>query len=326
MTQIGRMIGSLAAAGLLAAGPAGAKGNEPGQKAKTPPNSVSGVTVTAPEKPNPLVNRTTQFVREHLPQTQNEQYARFRDEVCVKVQGLPPEFDAFVAKRIVELARQVRAPVAKAADCTPNVNVIFTAQPQEQLSDIAKRRDILFGYYLKPQAKRVTTFSRPIQSWYLSRAVGTDGVDMLELYDGAPCVSSGAPGAPPCDIKSPAVKGRAGSRLGNDMSSELVHSLILADTNRVAGEKIDAVANYVAVLALSRWQGLERCNAIPTILNLMAENCAEDAPEAATSSDLGLLTALYSVDPRETGSQQRMSIASRMQAERKKDASGQAPH
>ena len=93
--------------------------------------------------------------------------------------------------------------------------------------------------------------------------------------------------------------GRAGSRLGNDMSSELVHSLILADANKVAGEKIDAVADYIAVLALSRWQGLERCSGLATILNLMADDCdPEDRPEAATPADLALLTGLYAVNPR----------------------------
>jgi hypothetical protein len=94
------------------------------------------------------------------------------------------------------------------------------------------------------------------------------------------------------------------------MSSELVHSLIIADANRVAGEKIDAVADYIAVLALSRWQGLDRCSAVPTILNLMADGCdAEDRPEAATPADLALLTGLYAVDPRESGPLQRASIA-----------------
>ena len=57
------------------------------------------------------------------------------------------------------------------------------------------------------------------------------------------------------------------------MSAEVVHSLIIADANKVADEKIGAVADYIAVLALARWQGLERCNAIPTILNLMADGC-----------------------------------------------------
>ena len=71
------------------------------------------------------------FVRQRLPESQNsEQSPRFRDDICVKVVGLPDEYDAFIARRIVEVAREVHAPVAKAADCRVNVNVIFTTEPQ----------------------------------------------------------------------------------------------------------------------------------------------------------------------------------------------------
>ncbi|MGZ3402782.1 MAG: hypothetical protein ACXWKN_05640 [Phenylobacterium sp.] len=316
MAWFWRMAAAIAGVGLLAAGPAA------GDPAK-PAASVSGVTVTAPEKANPLVNPEAQFVRGHLAQNRNQQYARFRDPVCVRVIGLPPEFDAFIAQRVVELAKAVNAPVDPSAACTPNVNVIFSPKPQAQLDDIAKRRDVLFGYFLKAETKKVTTFSRPIQAWYLTRARDTLGNNILELLETPPCVGSGAPGAPPCDIKAPAVMGRAGSRLGNDMSTELVHALILADANKVANEKIGAVADYVAVLALARWQGLERCNSLPTILNLMADGCEADAvAEAATPGDLGLLRGLYSVDPRESGSLQRMSIAGRMEAEAKSNDGG----
>lgn len=94
------------------------------------------------------------------------------------------------------------------------------------------------------------------------------------------------------------------------MSSELVHSLIIADAGKVAGEKIDAVADYIAVLALSRWRNLERCSSVPTILNLLADGCdAEDRPDAVTPEDVALLTGLYAIDPREAGSLQRASIA-----------------
>ena len=115
--------------------------------------------------------------------------------------------------------------------------------------------------------------------------------------------------------------GRAGSRLTNGMSAEIAHSLVIADANKVAGEKIDAVADYIAVLSLARWTGLEKCARVPTVLNLLADDCA-DAPEAATPQDLALLTALYKVDPREFGSQQRATVAS---AVRKAAAQAGAP-
>jgi len=290
-------LASLAGAALLVA--ASAAQSEP---AAAPSSTVSGLTVTAPEKPNPLVDSTTQFVRQHLPEsTFSEQYPRFRDGLCVRVPGLPAEFDDFIAKRLLEIATEVHAPVAKGANCRPNVHVIFSAQPQAQLADIAKRKDILLGFYWNAaNLKRLATFDRPIGAWYVTRTRDDSGRGRLEIHD------------PNAWMDPPA--GRAGSRLSNGMSAELVHSLILADANKVSNAKIGTIADYVAVLALARWRGLEGCNATPTILNLMADGCAEDPPEAATSADLALLTGLYSVDPRESGSQQRAAIAERMAA------------
>ena len=312
MAKLNPILVGVTAAALIAAG-AAAKQTSPVSSKPPPESTISGVTVEGPAKPNPLVDRATEFVRQRLPTSRFEQYARFHDPICVKVIGLPGEYDAFIATRVAAMAREVKAPVAEAATCVPNVNVIFSATPQAQLTDIARRRDVLFGFYFKADAKQTFTFRRPIQSWYLTRAVGTDGRDILELNDTAPCQGTGLPGAPPCDLKAPPLTGRAGSRLGNDMSSELVHALIIADANKVSGQPIGAVADYIAVLALSRWQELERCTGLPTILNLMADGCdAEDRPEAATPADIALLTGLYQVNAREAGPLQRAEIADLM--------------
>jgi hypothetical protein len=316
MTGFGRRLAGIAGAALLTAGPAWATGGALAQDSKpTATNDVSGVTVTAPDKPNPLVNPETQFVRGHLAENRNQQYARFHDPICVRVIGLPPEFDAFIAKRVIEVATEVHAPVDASPTCRPNVNVIFSPKPQAQLDDIARRRDILFGFHFAAETRKLSTFSRPIQAWYVTQTADTTGKRVLELVDPHPYE--------PDEFKAPAVIGKAGSRLGNDMSTELVHALILADATKVADAKIGAVADYVAVLALARWQGLERCNSLPTILNLMADGCeADEVAESATPGDLGLLTGLYAVNPRESGSQQRITIAGRMETEAKKDAEG----
>jgi hypothetical protein len=313
---------SLAAAMAVTASAAAKQTSPVSSKAPPPESTVSGITVEGAAKQSPLVDRTTEFVRQRLPTSRFEQYARFHDPICVKVVGLPDQYAGFIVKRVLDVAQEVGAPIDPKSGCTPNVNVIFSASPQAQLNDIAKRRDVLFGFHFFAETKKITTFSRPVQAWYLTRTEDTTGNKVLELYDPAPCMTSG-PLAPPCDIKAPAIIGKAGSRLGNDLSSELVHSLIIADANKVAGEKIDAIADYIAVLALSRWQGLERCSGLPTILNLMADTCdAEGRPEAATPEDLALLTGLYQVNSRETGSLQRAEIAS---AVRKAAAGGGKP-
>jgi hypothetical protein len=316
-----RELAALSTLAFLAALPASATASEPPAKPEAP-NTVTGVTVT-PEKKDPVVDPASQFVRGHIPENRGGQLARFRDKVCVRVVGLPASYDVFIARQVVKIAAQVHAPVDRARGCTPNVNVIFSPDPQAQLDDIAKRRDILFGFHWAAKTKSLATFDRPIQSWYLTRSVGTDGQDILELNHGATFMDVG-PGAPPDSIGG-SIKGRPGSRLGTDQSSELVHSLVLVDAGKVANLKAGAVADYIAVLALSRWEGLTRCNAIATILNLLADDCA-DAPESATEGDLGLLSALYALDPREAGSQQRLTMAGRMRAELKKAEPEPSPH
>ncbi len=294
-----RALATLAALAVLAASaPSLAKQTEPTPAAATTP-SVSGVTVEAPRKADPLVDPAREFVRQRLPESGvSEQYPRFRDDVCVKVIGLPDEYDAFIAKRILEVAAQVHAPVAKASDCKANVHVVFTTEPQALVSDIARRKDILLGFYWHAyDLKQLATFHPPVGAWYVTRTRNDTGESKLEIHD--PMASSDPP------------VGRAGSRLGNGMSAEVVHSLIIADASKVAGEKIEAVADYVAVLALARWRKLDRCSAMPTILNLMADGCdPETRPEAATPADLALLTGLYSTQARASGSQQRSMIAS----------------
>jgi hypothetical protein len=310
-------LAGLTTAALLASVTASAKQTSPASSQALPPAAtVSGITVEGAAKQNPLVDRTTEFVRQRLPTSRFEQYARFHDPICVKVVGLPGEYDAFVAKRIVDMAREVKAPVSGAAACKPNVNVIFSTHPQAQLDDIAKRREDLLGFHFSAQLRGLSAVTRPIQAWYLTRTQDTTGratldvkqtagVDMEDIVRGGADIGGGE--AAGGDFGP---HGRPGSRLGSDMSTELAHSLIIADANKLAGEKIDAVADYIAVLALSRWQGLERCSGLPTILNLMADGCdAEDRPEAVTPEDLALLTGLYQVNSREAGTQQRAEIA-----------------
>jgi len=321
-----RLAFAAAAAALIAAPVASADQTEQtNNNSAAADHTVSGVTVTAAPKSSPLVDPASQFVKSHLPTNTNNQYARFHDPVCVRVIGLAPGFADLVAKRVMELGKEARAPISASKECKPNVNVIFTSSPQAQLDDIVKRRNILLGFYLPSELQKLKTFNRPIQAWYLTRSLDTHGNSALELYDPEPCISSGAPGAPPCDIKSPPLVGRAGSRLGNDLSSELVHSLILVDVSKVSGLKIGSVADYIAILALSRWQDLERCSSMRTILNLMANDCSDFAPEAATVADLGLLTGLYSSRPRDPGSFQRMTIASRIRNAVEKDAASPSP-
>ncbi len=195
MAKLGPAVaGLLGVAMLAAAAPTWASRSEPPAKVKPTSDTASGVTVTAPKKPDQLVDKTAQFVRSRVLENRAGQLSRFRDKICVNVIGLPAAYDAFIAKRMVKLAIQVEAPIVHSVKCTPNVNVIFSPNPQAQLDDIAKRREILMGFHWVAQMKRLASFERPIQSWYLTRSVGTDRQSVLELNHGSTFMDVG-PGA-----------------------------------------------------------------------------------------------------------------------------------
>jgi len=72
--------------------------------------------------------------------------------------------------------------------------VIFSPQPQAQLNDIARRKDVLIGFRFPAQFKQMTTFNLPIQSWYVTRVRDTHGASWLEVDTICPW----APGIGPC--------------------------------------------------------------------------------------------------------------------------------
>jgi hypothetical protein len=301
------------AAAVLAAGAARAQDAAP---SPATPSSVSGITVVG-KKPNPTVSAASEFVRQRMPESpMTGQYPRFAVPVCAYVQGLPPKFDAFIEARILKLAAEVHAPVNKnKLTCVPNVQVIFTPYPEKMLFNIGRKREMLLGYHYRSQYQRLTTWSRPIQSYYVTRTRDTKGRSSFDVVNtaGATLDPHDAQFGGAVALGGDGPHGYAGSRLGADLSSDIAFALILGDSKKVADAKIGEVADYIAMLALAPWRNLERCNAvIPTILNLMADACLEEPPETVTPSDLSLLTALYAVNPRESGSQQRMEIAARL--------------
>jgi hypothetical protein len=308
MAKLRLMATGVASATLLVALPATATSSGPEPSQAQASSAVSGVTVQAPQKGNPLVDPTSQYVRQNLPEGEmSEQFPRFRDEICAQVIGLPPEFNAFIKARIVSLAHEVGAPLAKSPTCVSNVHVIFSKAPQAQIDDIAKRREILLGFYWPSRAKEQSTFTGPIQAWYVTRVRdAVDGKSHLELHTPAPSSIVEAMDNPDRP------HGEAGSRLSNGMSAELVHTLILADAAKVSDTKVGTVADYIAVLTLARWRNTDRCHsAVDSVLSSLAHGCEKDGgPEAVTPADLALLKALYTVDSRESGTMQRASIAS----------------
>jgi hypothetical protein len=259
-----------------------------------------------------------QFVQSHGEPTGSiGQIGRWRDSVCPFVSGLQDPYNAFVAHRITDVAREVGVRNRSLnKHCANNVEVVFTAQPQMLVDRIATHWRPLLGYYRKADLTDLTKFNHPVQAWYRTgtrslnlppigvASIGGDLAGMLfaaGLHEDDAATAEMGDWGPAGDV----------DRLGRRMDSEFIHVLIVVDNNAVAKNSLQSVADYVALLALTRLSTPDQCSGLPSIVNLFAPNCAAPPP-TITSVDIAYLKALYSADLELNLNLERGDIGNRM--------------
>ena len=244
--------------------------------------------------------------------------ARWSDGVCPVTVGLGPRYAAFITQRIREVARQAGAPVNAASGCKANIQVVFTATPQALLDNIRKNHRFYLGYYdNQAQLETLATVSRPIQAWYTTATEDLDG--KVEI-DSGKTIGQGLEVWLPCDrvpgvclVNLPNARAEAvtGSRLGDGLRSSLYHVIIVADPNRLLDHEVGALADYIALLALSQVNIPDSCQPLASIISLLT-SCAQKSG-ALTGADLGYLKGLYRMGPERTLRTQQDEIAYQME-------------
>ena len=133
--------------------------------------------------------------------------------------------------------------------------------------------------------------ARPIQGWYITNTHGA--------YGGA-SIDEAEPLLPLEKDKLAQGKhpmGLAGSRLSRGVSSGIVNVVIVADPHKMVGQPIGAIADYIAVLALTQAFSVEHCGTLPSIMDMMLPSCRENEKvTSVTAGDLAFLRALYKAD------------------------------
>lgn len=280
------------------------------QTPASPP--VESVIVTAPaQRPEDALN---QFIISHAaPTPALGKIARWKTGICPLTLGLPDKFNLFVTQRIIKVAMLAGAPLDSHEPCRPNVLVLATPKPQALLDFVRAKRPALLGFHDRPRAKALATMRLPIQAWYATATEDFYGFITADLpsWDLGYGVMSASGLPPPYHV--------SGARTGNGLKSEFNTAIIVVDTSKIAGREIGALADYVAMLALSQAASYDDCQPVPTITNLFATRCAQGAqPEGLTDIDATYLRGLYKMDAGSSLLGERGSIAFEM----KKDLGG----
>jgi hypothetical protein len=280
----------------LALALAGAAWAQTPAPASGPSTTVSGLTVhgheTAPATAHDRFVEALKFVTSRGQPAHIGQLARWASPVCPIAVGLSPEMNALVAERVQALAFRVGAPQARRRlRCSkPNVEILFTDQPQALIDLVAKKRNDVLGFHYVADERAVTRIVRPIQVWYLTETVAGGG-------GAAPVDAPGFPGrAQSLDLgDNRAPGGCAGSAFTECLSADFVNILVVADANALSGRQIGPVADYIALVSLAQFKTLDTCDALPTVLDMFTPACADRAvAQAPAAQDVGYLKALYS--------------------------------
>jgi hypothetical protein len=293
---------------------------------------VQEVTVTAArlQDHGTLVRAVNAFVAARsAPSYRINQIGRWHEPVCPAVTGLETGGD-FITREILEVARGVGAPTeAVGKKCAVRVEIVFTPAPQALLDRIAKAYRPLLGFFPRSQRTQMTTFNGPIQAWY---ETGTRSMEIqfAQIPDPravpAPLsieamASTGGetPLLPGAQIDSDETAGGyqpsgvAGSRLtGRMVRSEFVHVLIIVDSGQVVRYPLAAVADYLAMLSLTRMAQLGQCAPLPSITDLLASGCAAPVANSLTVADRAYLKALYAADLEQSLNLERGEVRGQM--------------
>jgi hypothetical protein len=247
----------------------------------TSPNALEEVTVRARKE----IDRRTleraiipKFIESHgqlNPRT--DQIGRWRTRVCPFTAGLQPQFNEYVSRRVLAIAHTVGAPVQDIRFCTVNVEILFTATPQEQVDYLFKHRRVLLGY-TRGSNDELATFRGPIQAWYVT---GTRSTTVLGVFQGGAQI----------DNQFDIIFGEADHF--HDVRSDILNVVIIADSTKVNAYSLKEVADYMAMLALTRASRVG-CNELPSIMDILSPDCgARTLPTSITTADLAYLWGLY---------------------------------
>jgi len=255
--------------------------------------SAESITVTA--TPLPHRSAVDEFSYSYPTEVRTtDKIARWKRGICPAVYGLPARFSDFITVRLKAIAQNAGAPVDADPKCRHNIEIVFTTTPQVLADDLRKNHYPFLGYFDNfGQADELAKVTHDIQAWYTTATVGRSGLLRVDnprgdLMSGIDINGFGmghvfyAPGA---------------GRFNVGPASSLYNVIIVANPAKLGAYEMGALADYIAMLALSQPKNFDACWEVPSITNLLSKDCQAERKTATLSdNDTRFLYGLYKMD------------------------------
>jgi hypothetical protein len=255
----------------------------PAPTAATPPaiksETLQEVTVTA--KHATLAPRVRKFVNQIAALEFDDGLARWHVPVCPLVSGLPPQGGEWILRRVSEIARIARVPLARDRCLQKNLFIFVTADPRGLLQlwdDRTSSRVGVFngatwvvdpGWQFGAPQHVIEAFirsPRAVRVWYYTHCSRGDG-----------CTP--------------------GRGLSSIILYDFFRVFVIVDQTRLSGVTIGQLADYVSMVSLAQIKAGAQLGDAPTILKLF-EVAPQAAPAGMTDWDGAFLKSLYDTEPR----------------------------
>jgi len=214
------------------------------------------------------------------PSSLGEPLARFQQPICVGVWGASPTGAEIIIDRIYQNIELIGLEIDTEPGCRANVLVGFTPDPQADFAALRKADDFMtrgLGFW---EAKRVSEQLGPVVAWNVTTVRTRDGILLMGGDHRDPeCV-------PVCNY----LNGAGFSRLNTSVRLDIEGSVVLIDSDEVAGKDIFALADYATMRSLARISPPDEAS-YGTILALFNEDVV--APQRLTEFDVAYLRSLY---------------------------------
>ena len=176
-----------------------------------------------------------QALKNLIEQSDSEQFARFEDELCPIVIGMPRDWTASLTRMIRENVVALGGKAGKPG-CTFNAAVIFIDQPLELVKAFAKEEP---GYFnMTPrELEHFTAVQRPVTSWHVTDMRSRDGVELGQMGS----VDMGVPS----DAK--VVRNAAASRLYSNVREDMLVGFVVIDRMATPGKSLRQLADLATM-------------------------------------------------------------------------------
>jgi hypothetical protein len=239
-------------------------------------------------------------LRQMIEPADSEQLARFEDEICPMVIGMPKDWTASLTRMIRDNVVAIGGKAAKPG-CRVNAPVIFIDQPLELIRALAEGEPGFFNLTPRELAK-FTAEARPVSSWHVTDTRGRDGEELGSVR---------SIGGVPANSSAKITRNFTSGRLVTPIREDMLVGFVVFDRQQTPGKSLRQLAD-LATMHLLLDINQEAGERDPgSILSLFEPRAAgEPVPARLSRFDRGALRGFYTQrENNRTARQQAENIA-----------------